>query len=65
MATAIKYADALKKEISTAAFIPYSSHVTQNAVKLANGSALNLPKGNTATIKRAASNSIDISAIIH
>jgi type IV secretion system protein VirB4 len=37
MGAAIKYADALKKEVTTAAFIPYSSHVTKNVVKLANG----------------------------
>jgi len=37
MGAAIKYTDALKKEVTTAAFIPYSSHVTKNAVKLANG----------------------------
>ena len=37
MGAAFKYADALKNEESTAAFIPYSSHVTKNVVKLANG----------------------------
>lgn len=31
------HADALQIEETTAAFIPYSSHVTQHAVKLANG----------------------------
>jgi type IV secretion system protein VirB4 len=30
-------ADVLKNEVETAEFIPYSSHVTKNAVKLANG----------------------------
>lgn len=37
MGAAFKYADALKNEESTAAFIPYSSHVTKNVVKLTNG----------------------------
>ena len=37
MGAAFKYADALKNEEGTAAFIPYSSHVTRNAVKLAGG----------------------------
>lgn len=37
MGAAFKYADALKNEELTAAFIPYSSHVTKNVVKLANG----------------------------
>ncbi|MDG5824398.1 hypothetical protein MRX58_13240 (plasmid) [Xylella fastidiosa subsp. pauca] len=37
MGAAFKYADALKNEKSTALFIPYSSHVTKNVVKLVNG----------------------------
>lgn len=37
MGAAFKYADALKNEEGTAAFIPYSSHVTKSAVKLAGG----------------------------
>ncbi|CAG0944364.1 partial Type IV secretion system protein virB4, partial [Anaerolineae bacterium] len=37
MGVAFKYADALKNEESTAAFIPYASHVTKSVVKLANG----------------------------
>ena len=37
MGAAFKYAQAFKNEEPTAAFIPYSSHVTKNAVKLANG----------------------------
>lgn len=37
MGAAFKYADALKNEELTAAFIPYSSHVTKNVVKLTNG----------------------------
>ncbi|MEY3201086.1 MAG: hypothetical protein RIR70_636, partial [Pseudomonadota bacterium] len=37
MGAAIKYANVLKQEEATAAFIPYSSHVTRHAVKLANG----------------------------
>jgi type IV secretion system protein VirB4 len=37
MGTAFKYADALKNEEGSAAFIPYSSHVTRNAVKLVSG----------------------------
>ena len=37
MGAAFKYADAFKNEEPTAAFIPYSSHVTKNTVKLANG----------------------------
>jgi type IV secretion system protein VirB4 len=37
MGAAFKYAGAFKNEESTAAFIPYSSHVTKNTVKLANG----------------------------
>lgn len=37
MGAAFKYADALKNETQTATFIPYSSHVTKNAVKLASG----------------------------
>lgn len=37
MGAAFKYASAFKNEEPTAAFIPYSSHITKNAVKLANG----------------------------
>ena len=37
MGAAFKYADALKIEEVSAAFIPYSSHVTRSAVKLASG----------------------------
>lgn len=37
MGAAFKYADALKNEEGSAAFIPYSSHITRNAVKLASG----------------------------
>ena len=37
MGAAFKYAEAFKNEEATAAFIPYSSHVSKNAVKLANG----------------------------
>lgn len=37
MGAAFKYAEAFKNEEPTAAFIPFSSHVTQNAVKLTNG----------------------------
>lgn len=37
MGAAFKYAEAFKNEEPTAAFIPYSSHVTKSAVKLANG----------------------------
>ncbi|MDF0606781.1 VirB4 family type IV secretion system protein [Neisseriaceae bacterium TC5R-5] len=37
MGAALKYAGALKNEELTAAFIPYSSHVTKSIIKLANG----------------------------
>ncbi|KXB17465.1 VirB4 family type IV secretion/conjugal transfer ATPase [Xylella fastidiosa] len=37
MGAAFKYANALKREELTAVFIPYSSHVTKNVVKLVNG----------------------------
>jgi len=37
MGAAFKFAEALKTEETTAAFIPYSSHVTQHIVQLANG----------------------------
>lgn len=37
MGAAFKYADALRNEEGTAPFIPYSSHVTSSAVKLASG----------------------------
>ena len=58
MAAAIKYADALKKEVTTAAFIPYSSHVTKNAVKLANGDYIQ-----TIKMQGAAHESADIQDI--
>ena len=34
MGAAFKYAEAVRNEEPTAAFIPYSSHVTANAVKI-------------------------------
>ncbi len=37
MGAAFKYADTLKTEEASAPFIPYSSHVTRSAVKLASG----------------------------
>jgi type IV secretion system protein VirB4 len=37
MGDRFKYAADLKNEVGTAAFIPYSAHVTQNAVKLTGG----------------------------
>lgn len=37
MSARFKYAAALRNEEGTAAFIPYASHVSRNAVKLANG----------------------------
>ncbi|MDR2031363.1 MAG: VirB4 family type IV secretion system protein [Azoarcus sp.] len=37
MGANFKYANALKNEENTASFIPYSSHVTRNVVKLTNG----------------------------
>lgn len=37
MGAAFKYAEAFRNEEPTAAFIPYSSHVTKNTVKLTNG----------------------------
>lgn len=37
MGAAFKYADSLKDEELTSAFIPYSSHVTESAVKLVSG----------------------------
>ena len=37
MGSRFKFADALRLEESTAAFIPYSSQVTRTVVKLANG----------------------------
>lgn len=37
MGAGFKYAEAFRTEEPTAAFIPYSSHVTRNAVKLASG----------------------------
>lgn len=37
MGAAFKYAEAFKNEEATASFIPYSSHVSKNTVKLANG----------------------------
>ena len=37
MGSRFKFADALRLEESTAAFIPYSSQVTRSVVKLANG----------------------------
>jgi type IV secretion system protein VirB4 len=58
MGAAIKYADALKKEVTTAAFIPYSSHVTKNAVKLANGDYIQ-----TIKMQGAAHESADIQDI--
>jgi len=58
MGAAINYADALKKEVTTAAFIPYSSHVTKNAVKLANGDYIQ-----TIKMQGAAHESADIQDI--
>lgn len=37
MGAAFKFSEAVKNEVGTAAFIPYSSHVTKNIVKLENG----------------------------
>ncbi len=37
MGDAFKFAHALRQEEATSCFIPYSSHVTRHAVKLANG----------------------------
>lgn len=37
MGAAFKFASAVRNEETTASFIPYSSHVTKNAVKLASG----------------------------
>ncbi|MEI6706026.1 MAG: VirB4 family type IV secretion/conjugal transfer ATPase [Methylococcales bacterium] len=37
MVATLKYANVLKNEEPTASFIPYSSHVTKNTVKLLNG----------------------------
>lgn len=37
MGARFKFSDAVKKEVGTSDFIPYSSHVTKNAIKLDNG----------------------------
>ncbi len=57
-ATAFKFSSAIKQEESTASFIPFSSQVTKNIIKLGNGNY-------TATIKMqgAAHESADISDI--
>lgn len=58
MGAAFKYANALKNEELTATFIPYSSHVSKNTVKLANGDYIQ-----TIRMQGAAHESADIQDI--
>ncbi len=58
MGAAAKYAAETSKEVSIAEFIPYSSHVTKNTVKLANGDYLQ-----TIRMQGAAHESADVQDI--
>lgn len=58
MGAPFKYSDVLKKEVPASAFIPFSSHVTKNAVKLANGDYIQ-----TIRMQGAAHESADVSDI--
>lgn len=58
MGAAYKYADAFKQEESTSAFIPYSSHVNANAVKLSSGDYIQ-----TIRLQGAAHESADVQDI--
>lgn len=58
MGEMFKFASALKAEVTTAAFVPYSSHVTQNTVKLVSGDFLQVIK-----LQGAAHESADIEDI--
>lgn len=58
MGEAFKYAAALNKEVSTADFIPYTSHLTANVVRLASGAYIQ-----TIKMQGAAHESADIQDI--
>lgn len=58
MAGAFQFAGALKSELEAAAFIPYSSHVNENTIKLVNGDFLQVIK-----LQGAAHESADIEDI--
>lgn len=58
MGAAFKFANIVKSEETTASFIPYSSHVTQNAVKLASGDYIQ-----TIRVQGAAHESADVQDI--
>lgn len=58
MGAAFKFASAVKNEETTASFIPYSSHVTKNAVKLASGDYIQ-----TIRVQGAAHESADVQDI--
>ncbi len=58
MSAKYKYADAVRNEEETSAFIPYSSHVTRNTVKLESGDYLQ-----TIRLQGAAHESADIADI--
>lgn len=58
MGAAFKFANIVKNEETTASFIPYSSHVTQNAVKLASGDYIQ-----TIRVQGAAHESADVQDI--
>ena len=58
MAAKYKYADAVRNEEETSTFIPYSSHVTRNTVKLESGDYLQ-----TIRLQGAAHESADIADI--
>lgn len=58
MGEAFKYASVLAKEVGTAAFIPYTSHVTKHIVKLASGAYVQIIK-----MQGAAHESADIDDI--
>lgn len=58
MGEMFKFARALKNEVTTATFIPYSGHVTQNTVKLTSGDFLQVIK-----LQGAAHESADVEDI--
>jgi len=58
MGGAFQFASAFKSEVEAASFIPYSSHVTENTIKLVNGDFLQIIK-----LQGAAHESADIEDI--
>ena len=59
MGAPFKYAEAFRNETQTASFIPYSSHVTKNVVKLASGDYIQTIRLQGAAHESADSSDID------